>query len=75
MHCVIEFLCTKHVFTTDDDQQHVVGKPEYLIRREQPAAAETVRLPVLGDELCDGYLFLDRHSRVYTNSAVAAAEA
>ena len=56
MASVVELLCPQDFLAADDDQQLVVGQPQHLVWRKQPASAKALRISVLGDDLPDLFL-------------------
>ena len=74
MASVVELLCPQDFLATDDDQQLIIGQPQHLVGRKQPAAAKALRISVLGDDLGNGDALPGRHGRVDLHRHISAPD-
>ena len=72
---IIEFPGPQHLLPANNNQQLVIGQAQYLVRGEQPAAAEPFGIAVLWDDLGHGNALPGGHGGVHLHGHVAAAAA
>lgn len=71
----VKFLCLDDLLAADDDEQLVIGHPEYLIRRQHAASADALGIAVLGDDLGQRETLAGGHGGIDHHRHVAAAGA
>ena len=74
MASVVKLPRPQDFLATDDDQQLIIGQPQHLVGRKQPAAAKALRISVLGNDLGNGDALPGRHGGVDLHRHVSAPD-